>query len=87
MTNTILRIDAVKARTGLSRSTIYQRISEGSFPKPILLGGNRAIGWPSSDIDIFINALIASKTKEEIRALVKELVAARASCFKGPRNE
>ena len=50
MATSILRLPAVKARTGLSRSTIYLRVSEGAFPKPVSLGG-RAVGWVESDID------------------------------------
>ncbi len=34
MVTTILRLPTVKARTGLSRSTIYLRIAEGRFPAP-----------------------------------------------------
>ncbi|NKC12145.1 MAG: AlpA family phage regulatory protein [Gammaproteobacteria bacterium] len=49
MTNTILRLPAVKARAGLSRSTIYLRISNGNFPKPISLGG-RAAGWIEDEV-------------------------------------
>ena len=50
MATEILRLPAVKARTGLSRSTIYLRISECEFPKPISLGG-RAVGWVEGEID------------------------------------
>lgn len=50
MTHTILRLPAVKARTGLSRSTIYLRIAEGNFPTPVQLGG-RAVGWVEAEID------------------------------------
>jgi len=52
---TILRLPSVKARTGLSRSTIYLRIAEGSFPKSIALGP-RARGWLESDIDSWIQS-------------------------------
>ena len=45
----ILRLPDVKESTGLSRSTIYLRIAEGSFPKPVNLGG-RAVGWLELDI-------------------------------------
>jgi prophage regulatory protein len=45
----ILRLPVVKARTGLSRSTIYLRVSEGTFPRPVSLGG-RAVGWVESEI-------------------------------------
>ena len=53
MSYTILRLPAVKARTGLSRSTIYVRISAGNFPKPISLG-SRAVGWIESEIDAWL---------------------------------
>ena len=49
MATVILRLPSVKARTGLSRSTIYLRISEDRFPKPISLGG-RAVGWIEEEI-------------------------------------
>jgi prophage regulatory protein len=50
---TILRLKHVKARTGLSRSTIYQRIKEGSFPAQVSLGP-RAVGWIETDIGAWI---------------------------------
>ena len=50
---TILRLKHVKARTGLSRSTIYQRIKEGSFPAQVSLGP-RAVGWLETDIGAWI---------------------------------
>jgi prophage regulatory protein len=46
----ILRRKAVEARTGLSRSSIYEYIAKGQFPSPIRLG-DRAVGWVSDDID------------------------------------
>lgn len=52
--NTILRLPQVKARTGLSRSTIYSRIAQGSFPKPVPLGGARAVGWLEAQVDNWI---------------------------------
>ena len=48
MPHTMLIFPTVKARTGLSRSTIYLRISRVTFPAPVSLGG-RAVGWISSD--------------------------------------
>ena len=39
MPHTMLRFSTVKARTGLSRSTIYLRIARGTFPAPVSLGG------------------------------------------------
>ncbi|MCP3679810.1 MAG: AlpA family transcriptional regulator [Gammaproteobacteria bacterium] len=50
MNTTMLRLPEVKQRTGLSRSTIYQRIAHGIFPHPIPLGG-RAVGWDEKEIN------------------------------------
>ena len=76
MQTTILRLPAVKSRTGLSRSTIYLRIKEGSFPAPVSLGA-RAVGWPSTEIDALNAARIAGKSEDEICALVIDLATWR----------
>jgi len=49
----ILRLPEVKARVGLCRASIYQRITEGSFPKQISLG-IRAVGWLEHEIEAWI---------------------------------
>ena len=72
MLQTILRLPAVKSESGLSRSTIYLRIAQGLWTKPISLGA-RAVGWPSSEVSAINAARIAGKTDNEIRALVKKL--------------
>jgi predicted DNA-binding transcriptional regulator AlpA len=33
-TDKIIRLKTVLARTGLSRSTVYRKIAEGTFPPP-----------------------------------------------------
>ncbi len=58
MQHNILRLPIVKDRTGLSRSTIYLKISNGTFPKQIKLG-ERAVGWLDSDIEQWIDEKIA----------------------------
>jgi len=50
---TILRRKAVEQETGLSRSTIYQRIKNKTFPPAVQLGP-RAVGWRRGDIDAFL---------------------------------
>ena len=57
MTTNVLRLPAVKARCGLSRSTIYQRVSDGNFPKPVNLGA-RAVGWLEAEIDAWLAAQV-----------------------------
>ena len=60
---TILRIMKVSTKTGLAKSTIYKRISEDEFPKPISLGP-KAVGWLSSDIDKWIEQQISKSTND-----------------------
>lgn len=76
MKRTILRIPAVKSESGLSRSTIYLRVSQGLWTKPVSLGA-RAVGWPSDEVEAINEARIAGNTDDEIRVLVAKLEAAR----------
>ena len=76
MKRTILRIPAVKSESGLSRSTIYLRVSQGLWTKPVSLGA-RAVGWPSDEVEAINAARIAGNTDDEIRILVEMLEAAR----------
>jgi prophage regulatory protein len=62
MVTTILRLPTVKARTGLSRSTIYLRISEGSFPAAVSLGG-RAVGWIEAEVNDWLAKRIEASRK------------------------
>ena len=62
MVTSILRLPAVKARTGLSRSTIYLRVAEGTFPKSVSLGG-RAVGWVEDEIQSWLAERIAASRK------------------------
>jgi prophage regulatory protein len=76
MTHTILRLPAIIASTGLSRSTIYLRVAQGVFPKQVSLG-DRAVGWPASEVAALNAARIAGKSDAEVRDLVAKLEAAR----------
>src|ERR1039458_1277675 len=76
MTHTILRLPAIIASTGLSRSTIYLRVAQGVFPKPVSLGA-RAVGWPASEVAALNAARISGRSDSEIRDLVAKLEAAR----------
>ena len=62
MSNKIIRLPAVKEKTGLSRSSIYLRMTKDDFPKSISLG-DRAIGWLESDIEQWLeDKITASKS-------------------------
>jgi prophage regulatory protein len=49
----ILRLRDVKAKTGLSESTIYELIARSEFPMQMKLGP-KAVGWVESEIDAWI---------------------------------
>lgn len=49
----ILRIRTVLARTGLSRSTLYRKIQNGTFPKQVQIS-IRCSGWRESAISAWM---------------------------------
>lgn len=49
----IIRLKTVLARTGLSRSTIYRKIAEGTFPAQLKISTNGA-GWRESEINRWV---------------------------------
>lgn len=59
MPNRFLRLPQVLDRTGQSRSTLYLRISEGTFPKQVSLGA-RSVGWIEAEIEGWIGRRIES---------------------------
>jgi prophage regulatory protein len=54
----ILRRKQCEVESGYSRSTIYQRMAQGLWPKAISLGP-RAVGWPAREIAALNEARIA----------------------------
>lgn len=54
-TERVLRLNDVKSKTGLSRSSIYLYIKEGCFPTGVKLG-QRSVGWLESDIQAWIES-------------------------------
>jgi len=56
MSEKILRMPSVKERTGLSRSSIYLKVAEGSFPAPLSLGA-RAVVRMESQVDLWLASL------------------------------
>lgn len=76
MVNAVLRLPAVRQKYPRSRSSIYNDIDLGTFPPPIALGSN-CVAWPENEVDAVIAARVAGKSDDEVRRLVKMLVAER----------
>ena len=60
----IIRLRTVLARTGLSRSTIYRKIAEGTFPPQIKISTHE-IGWHESEINRWIADPVSWRPKRE----------------------
>jgi prophage regulatory protein len=58
----VFRLRAVTACTGLSRSTMYRRMIEGTFPKAMRLGP-RSVGWLESEIHEWLSQCIQQSRK------------------------
>ena len=60
-----LKLPEVRIRTGKSRSSIYQGVNDGTFPKPIKLGGPRAVGWIEAEIETYNQACIDASRPDD----------------------
>jgi prophage regulatory protein len=54
MQTVIARLPRTKEITGLSRSEIYRRESQGRFPKRLVLGP-RCVGWLESELFAWVS--------------------------------
>lgn len=54
----LIRLNEVKLRVGLSRASIYKRMSDGRFPKSRSLGSRCAV-WVEAEIDAWIASVVA----------------------------
>jgi prophage regulatory protein len=59
---TFIRLEQVKARTGLSRSTLYAYIRDGRCPAPVAIS-ERCVAWIEGEIDGWIAERIASRRR------------------------
>lgn len=57
------RIREVMARTGMGRSSIYRRVAEGTFPRPINVGPN-TVAWLESELDRWMDEQVAASRGE-----------------------
>lgn len=57
MTDRILRRPEVEALVGIKRSTLYDWMAQGAFPKPVALGV-RLVGWRQSDVIAWLGSRV-----------------------------
>ena len=68
MVGSVLRREEVERVTGLPRSTIYDYMAAGTFPKPIKLGA-RSVGWLESEVQAWQKARIVERDSRGRAAL------------------
>jgi len=62
MLEKFIRPRQVQEAMGWSRSTLYEKISRGLFPRPIKLDAcGRAVGWPEREIAAYQKGRIAAR--------------------------
>ena len=60
-----LRLPQVIDRTGYRKTSIYERIQQGDFPRPVKLGP-RAVGWLDSEVEEWMRSRLKARDAEEV---------------------
>ncbi|TMX34629.1 AlpA family phage regulatory protein [Vibrio sp. Hep-1b-8] len=53
----LIKIKEVMYRTSLSQASIYKRIQNGTFPKPVSLGA-RSVAWHEEEVSVWIRGVV-----------------------------
>ncbi len=64
---TISRIGTVSKMTGLPKSSIYRKVADGEFPKPVKLG-ERSSGWVTQEIQDWLDDRIKQSRSDKVEA-------------------
>lgn len=63
----LIRLKEVVDRTSLSKTSIYELMKSGEFPKQVHLG-SQSVAWVEDEVDQFINAVISRREGQEVAA-------------------
>lgn len=77
----ILRKPELQERYPRADSTIDLDVKNGVLTTPVALG-KRCVGWPEHEADAIIAARISGATEDEVRELVRRLMAKRQALRK-----
>lgn len=58
----LMKLPEVLARVALSRSQVYAKVKDGTFPAPINVG-IRAVAWVEQEVDAWVRALVSEARK------------------------
>lgn len=74
-------LDEVLTRLSLGRSTLYAKVQQGVFPKPVKMG-KRKIVWPQHEVDQMALFYSRSPSEHNLRDFVLELENDRLAGWK-----
>ena len=74
----LLRLPEVIRLSGYSRSMLYALISQGLYPKPVKIS-DRAVAWPSDEVEQMVLAVVAKRSLEQRRDLVSTIESSRVA--------
>lgn len=80
----LIRVPELLHRRGDGRSALYQDIQNGTWPPFVKLG--RCSVAPDHEVDAVLAARIAGKSPDELRELVRRLVAERSTIMQRQAN-
>jgi prophage regulatory protein len=63
----MLRLREVEQMIGRKRSSLYQDMAIGRFPKPIKIGA-RAVAWPEQELIAWLHGRIAQRDGDSVIA-------------------
>lgn len=72
MNCSMMRLKSITKGMPIPRSTLYDQIKDGVFTKPVRIG-DRAVAWPTYEVEAIFRARIAGKDKAQMRELVASL--------------
>jgi prophage regulatory protein len=56
----ILKRPVTELKCGLSKTSLYDKIQKGKFPKPVKLGP-KSVGWIETELDAWIAERVAQR--------------------------
>ena len=62
----LLRLPAVKDKTGANTNEIYEAMKAGTFPSAVAIG-KRTVGWVEAEIDCWIEQRIAQRQSHPVK--------------------
>lgn len=83
MSLSFLRLPATLEHLAIGKTTLYARISQGTFPPPVKFG-DRVSAWPQHEVEAIMMAIMRNATEDELREVVVQLVKQRAKSRRIP---